>query len=448
MSSATRRFSTVAPASPTVTLTSPSNGSSYGPAAPINFTATAGDADGSVARVEFYAGDTKLGQDTSAPYQFTWSGAQSGTYALTAVAVDDSGRATLSGVVNVTVTGSAPTITLTSPTNGATLNAPATINFAATADDSDGTVTKVEFYQGSFKVGEAAVPPFTFAWSNVAPGNYLLYAVATDNAGNRTASGAVSNVVNAVASSGTLTRGPYLQQAAPTQMTIRWRSSLSTVGRVRYGSSVMNLSQFADEAAAPPSPFNHTVTLTGLTADTTYYYSVGSASDTLASGPDYTFTTPPATGTPAATRVWVLGDAGTSGNASAPNPNQTAVRDAFYSWTGARTPNLVLQLGDNAYNSGTDGEFQKGMFDIYPTMLRKTPFWSCLGNHETAQSTAFNGTYPYFDIYTLPTAGECGGVVSGTEHYYSFDYGNIHFISLDSMTANRSPVPVPPSSLR
>ena len=53
-------------------------------------------------------------------------------------------------------------------------------------------------------------------------------------------------------------------------------------------------------------------------------------------------------------------------------------------------------------------------------MLRKTPFWSCLGNHETAQSTARITTYPYFDIYTLPTAGECGGVASGTEHYTNY----------------------------
>jgi hypothetical protein len=95
------------------------------------------------------------------------------------------------------------------------------------------------------------------------------------------------------------------------------------------------------------------------------------------------------------------------------------------------TPNLVLQLGDNAYNSGLDNEFQVAVFDMYPTMLRKTPFWSCLGNHETAQATAFVDTYPYFDIYTLPTAGEAGGVASGTEHYYSFNYGNIHFIALD-----------------
>ena len=233
----------------------------------------------------------------------------------------------------------------------------------------------------------------------------------------------------APALSGSLTRGPYLQKAAPSRMTIRWRSSLSVVGRVRYGTSAASLTSTADESSATTE---HIIELTGLTANTTYFYSVGSASDTLASGVDFTFTTPPLAGSAVSTRVWVLGDAGTA------NANQTAVRDAFYTWTGARTPNLVLQLGDNAYNSGLDAEFQSAVFNIYPTMLRKTPFWSCLGNHETAQSTAFVDTYPYFAIYTFPTAGECGGVASGTEHYYSFDYGNIHFISLDSMTASRA----------
>jgi hypothetical protein len=47
-------------------------------------------------------------------------------------------------------------------------------------------------------------------------------------------------------------------------------------------------------------------------------------------------------------------------------------------------------------------------------------------------------TYPYFDIFTLPTAGEAGGVPSGTEHWYSFDLGMVHFICLDSMTASRA----------
>lgn len=323
--------------------------------------------------------------------------------------------------------GAPPTVALAA--SGGPFVAPATVSLAATASDSDGTVTKVEFYNGASKLGEDTTEPYTFTWTNVALGSYTLTAVATDDAGNATTSTPVSVVVSN-GQSGTLTRGPYLQKAAPTQMTVRWRSSQSVAGRVRYGTDSANLNQSVDETSATTE---HIVALTGLAANTTYFYSVGSALDTLASGADYTFTTPPVAGTAINSRIWVLGDAGTA------NSNQTAVRNAFYTWTGARTPNFVLQLGDNAYNAGTDAEFQGAVFNMYSEMLRKTPFWSCLGNHETDQSTAFVDTYPYFNIYTFPTAGESGGVPSGTEHYYSFDYGNIHVISLDSMTASRSP---------
>jgi len=58
-----------------------------------------------------------------------------------------------------------------------------------------------------------------------------------------------------------------------------------------------------------------------------------------------------------------------------------------------------------------------------------------LGNHETYAGEPI----PYFDIFTLPTQGEAGGVPSGTEHYYSFDYGPVHFICLDSQSSNRQP---------
>ncbi|MEO6740317.1 MAG: metallophosphoesterase family protein [Chthoniobacteraceae bacterium] len=250
--------------------------------------------------------------------------------------------------------------------------------------------------------------------------------VKTKSASSRSATVAAAA---APAASGTLTRGPYLQKAAPNRMTIRWRSSLAVVGRVRYGTSAASLDLTSDEAGVTTE---HVVELTGLAANTIYFYSVGSATDTLASGADIYFKTSPVSGTAVSTRVWVLGDAGTA------TASQTGVREGFYTWTGAQVPDLVLQLGDNAYNSGTDAEFQAAVFNIYPTMLRKVPFWSCLGNHETAQSPAFVDTYPFFSIYTFPAAGECGGVPSGSKHYYSFDYGNIHFICLDSMTASRA----------
>ena len=330
------------------------------------------------------------------------------------------------------VTG--PSVAITSQADGASVGANFIIEAAAST--TSGTISSVSFYDGVNLLGTDTTSPYTYAWFGAPEGTHALTAVALDSNSLSVTSPVVN--VTTIAGAGTLTRGPYLQKASPIQMTIRWRNSLQNIGRVKYGIAEGNLDQTVDEIIAPaPGPlsgFDHSITLTGLSPNTTYFYSIGSADDILASGTDYTFTTPPLPGAVLNTRIWVLGDAGTA------SANQRAVRDAFYTWTGSRTPNLVLQLGDNAYNTGTDAEYQSAVFNIYPTMLRKTPFWSCLGNHETAQSTARWDNYPFFDIYTLPTAGECGGVASGTEHYYSFDHGNIHFISLDSMTASRDTI--------
>jgi len=64
--------------------------------------------------------------------------------------------------------------------------------------------------------------------------------------------------------------------------------------------------------------------------------------------------------------------------------------------------------------------------------------WSTIGNHDTAQSTNPPSSLPYFQMFTLPTSAEAGGVASGTEKYYSFNYGNVHFVCLDSMTSSRA----------
>ncbi len=323
---------------------------------------------------------------------------------------------------------------INSPADGTTVGSSFTIE--ATATTTSGVISSVSFYDGSTLLGTDNSFPYQYNWTNASVGHHALSVVAYDNNNNPTPRSAVVNV-DVVAGAGSLTRGPYLQKGTPTQITVRWRNTLNDVGRVRYGATPATLNQFVDEASPATGQFDHVVTLTGLTPNTTYYYSIGAGGETLSPGAldnhaDFTFTTPPVPGTVINTRIWVLGDAGTS------NANAMAVRDAFYNFTGPRTPNLVLELGDNAYPAGRDTEYQTAVFDMYPTMLRKTVFWSCLGNHETAQATAFVDTYPYFDIYTLPTAGEAGGVASGTEHYYSFNYGNIHFISLDSMTANRA----------
>ncbi len=227
-----------------------------------------------------------------------------------------------------------------------------------------------------------------------------------------------------------VTRGPYLQTGTPASVIVRWRTDLATDSRVRFGTSAANLNLTADNGTAATE---HQVQLTGLTADTQYFYSIGSTTATLAAGADFSLFTAPPVGTAQPTRIWVLGDSGTA------DANAAAVRNGYTSFAAGRYTDVWLMLGDNAYNSGTDAEFQSAVFNMYPTYLRQSVLWSAIGNHETAQSTNPPLTIPYFQIFNFPTNGEAGGMPSGTEKYYSFDYGRIHFIALDSMTSSRQP---------
>ncbi|MBD0324029.1 MAG: metallophosphoesterase, partial [Aldersonia sp.] len=120
------------------------------------------------------------------------------------------------------------------------------------------------------------------------------------------------------------------------------------------------------------------------------------------------------------------------------NANVRAVRDAYYAFTGTRHTNLWMMLGDNAYTNGTDAEYQTAVFDVFPTMLRKSVLWPTLGNHDGLSADSATQTGPYYNIFSLPKAGEAGGLASGTAAYYSFDYANIHFICLESYETSRS----------
>jgi hypothetical protein len=182
---------------PTVTLTGPTNGSTYVAPASITLNATASDSDGAVARVEFYQGTTKLGEDSTSPYAFAWNGVASGTYSVTARAIDNQGAQADTAAVTVTVNApnQAPTVTVSSPVNGSFFTSPANIPINATAADPDGSVTRVEFYSGATKLGEDTTSPYNYTWSNVASGTYALTAVAVDNAGNTANSAPVSITV-------------------------------------------------------------------------------------------------------------------------------------------------------------------------------------------------------------------------------------------------------------
>jgi hypothetical protein len=178
----------------------------------------------------------------------------------------------------------------------------------------------------------------------------------------------------------------------------------------------------------------HVVKVTGLAAGTRYHYAVGGAAGAIAGGDaTHSFLTPPAVGTSKPTRIWVLGDSGTKNSAA------RAVRDAYAAFTGTVHTDLWLMLGDNAYPDGLDSNYQAAVFDMYPFVLRKSVLWPTLGNHDGRSADSATQSGPYYDIFTLPAAGEAGGLESGTEAYYSFDHANIHFICLDSTESSRSP---------
>ncbi|MFN0152351.1 MAG: metallophosphoesterase [bacterium] len=228
--------------------------------------------------------------------------------------------------------------------------------------------------------------------------------------------------------SAVVTRGPYLQVGTPTSVAVRWRTDAAVVGRVRYGASPNALDAFVEEAGATTE---HIVTLANLSPDTKVYYAVGTGNEIHAGGDaDHFVVTPPAPGAARSARIWVIGDSG-RGNAGA-----RAVRDAYFDFAADRDTDLWLMLGDNAYNSGTDAEYQAGVFDVYGDILRNSVLWPTRGNHD--------GVYPgpnndYYDIFSMPTGAEAGGVPSGSEAYYSFDFGRVHFVCLDSEGSDRSP---------
>jgi Calcineurin-like phosphoesterase/Purple acid Phosphatase, N-terminal domain len=227
-----------------------------------------------------------------------------------------------------------------------------------------------------------------------------------------------------------LTRGPYLQLGTPTSIVVRWRTATPTDSVVRYGTLPGALAHVTVSAGATTE---HVATLAGLTPHTRYFYAVGSSAATLAGGDlGHSFVTAPRPGARATTRIWVLGDSGTA------DGNARAVRDAATAFNHWREPDLWMMLGDNAYTSGTDAEYQAAVFDTYPETLRRAVLWPTFGNHDAEAADSATQSGPYYDIFTLPTAGEAGGVPSGTEAYYSFDYGNVHVVCLDSTESDRS----------
>jgi beta-glucanase (GH16 family) len=183
---------------PTVSITSPAADALITTPANITITADAADANGSVTKVDFYNGGTLLGSDDSAPYSFTWNGVAPGVYNLVAKATDNEGVVTTSKTVTIFVASpnnTPPTVVITAPAANADYTKPANITIQVNATDGDGSIYKVDFYNGNTLLGTDYTAPYSYAMSGVGAGSYALTAVATDNGKVTTTSAPVTVVV-------------------------------------------------------------------------------------------------------------------------------------------------------------------------------------------------------------------------------------------------------------
>ena len=279
----------------------------------------------------------------------------------------------------------------------------------------------------------------------------------------------------------------FIQQLGSDRATIKWRGDAdggAGADSICFGTEMTALAAASLTAATETAGGHLEAQLSGLQPDTTYYYSVGGAGSALATR---SFRTAPEAGAVPAdgnTRLWLVGDSGTitdgvsEDNPEGDYPGQAAQVlagfEAYRQATGGEAVDLFLALGDNAYEAGTDHEWQKSFFELYTDILSSAQVVPTIGNHEmgfgeldlcfftaipcgvsgfvnggVSSSTdpdSYDGDgdlvpdgtgMPYLDIFSLPTSGDVGGVASGTEQYYAVDYGNVHVVSLDSQLSAR-----------
>jgi len=221
-------------------------------------------------------------------------------------------------------------------------------------------------------------------------------------------------------------RGPYLNSVTSNSAVIRWRTEQATDSKVSFSTELGKVESQPGSTDAKLVT-DHEVLVSGLQPTTKYYYSVGTTKSKAKAYAEQYFKTAPVVGTTTPIRIWALGDFGNS------SKTQLDCRDAVIKSTADHRPDVWIWLGDNAYNSGTDAEYQKHVFRVYQeSFFTNTSLYPSPGNHDYGDSHGDGRDISYFKIFTMPKNGEAGGIPSGSAAYYSVDYGNVHIISMDS----------------
>jgi plastocyanin len=184
---------------PTLSITNPANNALFIAPANVTIQATVTNGTSSVTNVQFRVGTAILTNVPAAPFSAATNNLAAGNYTLFAIASDSTG-AKATNSVNITV-DARPTVTITNPVNGAVFAAPAKVTIQASASDSDGTVTNVQFLVGSTVLTNETTAPFSAATNSLAAGSYNLSAIAFDNLGVKNTNAVSISVVTPVTGS-------------------------------------------------------------------------------------------------------------------------------------------------------------------------------------------------------------------------------------------------------
>ncbi|MBU0678498.1 MAG: metallophosphoesterase family protein, partial [Verrucomicrobia bacterium] len=205
-------------------------------------------------------------------------------------------------------------------------------------------------------------------------------------------------------------RGPFVQDARTNGVKVIWKTPRSSDSLVEYGTTpAMGSSLFSAGYTS-----NHVTKLSGIQPGTVYYYRISSSdgSDTAVS-PVYNFTTMKSSG---GLSFAVLGDSGEG-------------TEGQYGVAGAirlRDTDLAVIVGDVVYPYFTHGRADLKCLSVYGEHMRSAPYYFAVGNHDIILD-GVEEAHAYLDAFYLPTNS-----VTGTEHYYSFDHGDAHFVVLST----------------
>lgn len=223
----------------------------------------------------------------------------------------------------------------------------------------------------------------------------------------------------AVAAGVSIRRRPYVQNVRRNRATVRWTtlepgegsvvvSGGDRVERVIAGRSTMRTSI---QTLLNFTYYQHEVVINGLSPGADYSYRVRLDGEDLSRDSDLTFRTAGAN----AFTFLAIGDTGTGSDEQRRLAEQITTE----------RPRLLIHTGDIAYPAGHYEAYENRYFDFYHATMRRVPFYPCLGNHDYLET----GARPYLSVHDLPL----DNVPERDQgRYYSFDWGDVHFISLDS----------------